>query len=252
MATPLVRVVLALVVASCTAAPSAGPGDARASDALQGFDGLALGDLRYSCGEPTLSFGRDVLVGAASDEDRPDARSVALRQLIASDLGSFLPHHGWRLVAATESMVEFLAIRAGAIEAEATLRLEAGQWKSFGWGDCAPRVLGPSGLNHVEWALDPAARQPAAGDTRIKVLVSEVECSGGASLPDRLDRPVVIDSPDAVVVILFATPPGPPGVAYTCIGISPERVTLELDTPLDGRPLLDGSALPPQPAARGL
>jgi photosystem II stability/assembly factor-like uncharacterized protein len=105
----------------------------------------------------------------------------------------------------------------------------------------APRV-GPA-----TWWIDPAALPLQPGATRIPGFVLEQACASGKSPEGRVREPVVEYGADAIVVTFTITwSPGD----QDCPSNPPFPVVVQLDQPLGGRALLDGSSVPPRDATR--
>ncbi len=118
-------------------------------------------------------------------------------------------------------------------------------WSGFSSGACDPGVVLPPGLGEASWVLDPAADPPGPDSRSVAVLVSELDCTGGSEIGERLVGPEVSESEDQVVIAFAVVPLE--GGAFTCPSNPPRSVTVELSAPLGDRVLADGRWAPPRP-----
>jgi hypothetical protein len=89
-----------------------------------------------------------------------------------------------------------------------------------------------------------AAGPVAADATAVDILVQEMACASGQSADGRIEVLDVRYETDQVVATIGVVPRDG---AQTCQGHPPTPYTLQLDEPLDGRPLVDGYTPPPAP-----
>jgi hypothetical protein len=122
-----------------------------------------------------------------------------------------------------------------------------GAWTPVDWTECRLRLGGtaPPGQRPVTWYLASGAAAPPPDAVSIPIEVLESACASGESADGRIHDPAVEYRPDAVIVTITVEPPE--GQNQTCPGNPPTPYVLELDEPLDGRPLLDGGRYPPAP-----
>ncbi|HEX5015941.1 MAG TPA: hypothetical protein VFV72_17475 [Candidatus Limnocylindrales bacterium] len=99
----------------------------------------------------------------------------------------------------------------------------------------------------VEWWLDPAAAPLALEATSIPAVISERACTSGQPPGDRLLEPVVFESPDAILVNLWARRLEGGG---DCQGNAAGPIEIPLSSPVGKRQLLDGSKIPPRDASK--
>ncbi len=92
----------------------------------------------------------------------------------------------------------------------------------------------------VVWELDPAFPAPTADATEVHVLATELPCTGGTEMGDRLRDPVVEVGDDVIRITLDAEPL--PEGAYTCPLNPAQSTVIVLPEPLGDRRLVDGSA----------
>lgn len=118
-------------------------------------------------------------------------------------------------------------------------------WDGVSGGARRPGVVLPPGLGEASWELDPAFEPPSAETTDVHVLVTELDCTSGSEIGDRLVGPEVRESDDQVVIAFAVTPPE--GSAFDCQGNPPHAVTVGLSAPLGNRVLADGRWVPPRP-----
>lgn len=129
------------------------------------------------------------------------------------------------------------------------VELEDGQWTITGsssGGSCVPVAVLPDGLTAVGWGFDPAYPAPQPGDTSLRLLVRNVDCSGGAPVLDRLVEPEVEERGDQLLVGLAAESLAPG--AHSCQGTMGEPYELALPEPLGSQVIVDGRVFPPKPA----
>jgi hypothetical protein len=89
---------------------------------------------------------------------------------------------------------------------------------------------------------------PGPESTALEVLVTEMQCTSGAPVDDRLGQPLVRYGPTTIEVLLTATPLE--GESFNCIGNPPSPTTLHLDEPIGERRVLDLSSYPPRDATK--
>ena len=204
-------------------------------------------DLDLTCdGAP---FPAAALDGPAGAEREATAEAEALRALLASDHGIFLPVVGWRVVSRTADTVEFLAEarpadRIDAAYAQARFERQGAEWTPVGWGGCQPRLV-LDGLSLATWELDPDRPLPTAGTTAFVALVSEIVCTSGRKADGRVLPPAIFYGPEQVRII-FAVQPLPAGGIQTCPAPPPTPYEVHLTERLGERALVDGSTVPPR------
>ena len=239
------RVAALILVTAATACGYAPP----ASQIPTTLDPVAR--LRYSCDED-VTFPPEALEGAAGAEHANDPAAEALRAHVGGAMGletESLPKAGWRLAARSDDSALYLApdpsVEAGWVSVTAR-RGDDGRWSVTGWGGCQPQVAF-DGLGIGTWQLDPIAPPPNVETTVLSVLVTERACASGRTSAGRIMPPLVIERPDAVVVIFAIRPI----VAHsaTCPGNPAVPTTVALPASLGDRRLLDGAFLPPRPPA---
>lgn len=210
-------------------------------------DGLDLGEIRYTCGEPP-GFLPGLLDQPANAETEDHPSAAALRAAIAEagqDI-DMLPESGYWLASRDERVAEYIAAEPpGADPAfvSATIENQGGRWKLAGWGQCRPAIV-LQGLSRATWVLDPDAPAPAADAMTFTALVTETECTSGQAMGGRLLRPLITYGQDSVFVVFAARPQANQGFA-TCPMNPPARVVVELSEPLGDRRLLDAGVFPP-------
>lgn len=120
---------------------------------------------------------------------------------------------------------------------------EADRWEVNWWGGCslAPVLQDPRSM----WAEVSAPQGGLARDLRtITVEVSEIECTSSRDPSPFLHEPFVVETDEAVTVYWTSTRPVG---GQTCPGNPAVERSLELERPLGGRTLLDGSRYPATP-----
>lgn len=203
---------------------------------------------RVTCGGGP-AFPIDALAAAASAETAADPAAEALRRHLATDNVEVdgLPDAGWIEAVRSGSQVLYLAPEPTSEGSWhfVTVDLEAGAWDVGGWGGCALQPdVGPS-LGIATFRIAPGARI-GPDQTQIDVLVTERACNSGEDARGRIVTPAITLDPERVVVT-FAVRPRPGG--QSCPSNPETPFVLELPEPLGGRPLLDGSSVPPRDAA---
>lgn len=193
----------------------------------------------YSCGGP--AFSPDIF-------DEPDfdlsslPAGVALAEFIESgqDGEEILPKRGhWHVVGADDATASFVAAVPGDPPyVDARVAKDGGAWRVVGWGQCRPRVAF-EGTGAATWVLGSENVEPSA--TSFVAAVTEMACASGRSSEGRVNEPMILYRPDAVVVI-FTVDPLPGG--QNCPSNPPTRVKVELSEPLGDRKLLDGGMYP--------
>jgi len=99
----------------------------------------------------------------------------------------------------------------------------------------------------VAWWLDPAAAPLSRDATSIPAIISERACTSGQPPGDRLLEPIVFESPDAILVNLWAQRLEGGG---DCQGNAAGPIEIGLSAPAGDRQLLDGSEIPPRDATK--
>lgn len=204
-------------------------------------DGSYPPDTMVECAGTTFPLGA-LADPTPIDEVSDDLRAVVDSWTTRGEMA--FPDEGWFLLHEDGERATMAAIDADGFW---TVGAEMGRngwiWASAsGGGPCdVSRVL-PEGLGPVEWELDPDSPPPEAGTTELDLLVTELACTGGSELGDRLLGPQVVETDDAVRIAFAAIPLGG---AHTCPGNPPASVTVTLESPLGDRDLLDGLVVAP-------
>lgn len=209
------------------------------------FDVLpqAGGDTLLTCDEePFPATALEGLVPLATS-DHPAASTMTT--MLESDDAD------WIVLSAEPSRAMFSKYDAGAsdagsaIEVTALALLKGGTWEVSGWTfGCDLKVGLPEGIGPVDVFADPNS-PPDPNATSIDVLVSEVICTGGSEMGDRLLGPQVVET-ETEVILAFAAVKRP-GQTYDCPTNPFVPITIELDAPLAGRRVVNGLRLPPSP-----
>lgn len=216
-------------------------------------------------GDPPAALGPDEpLVGCGSIAYPPsafdsptgaelgdDEAAKALRDLIESPEGiEGIPESVWRRLFDSDDAVVFGsgAPRNDGTEqglVEVSLRNDGDGFAFYqsAYG-CTPRAHVP-GRSVVEFVIASGAAV-TADTTEVDVLVTEMQCTSGAPIGDRLGKPLVRYGPATIEVLFTATPLD--GEAFNCIGNQPSPATFHLDEPVRGRRILDLSGYPPRDA----
>jgi hypothetical protein len=234
-----VVVALLLGVGTVSFAASTGSGVDPAVAKWSGWPG------RVSCGglpfKPLVTFSRPT--GVERAHGGPE---TALREFLGDPRLAYLGAraHGWRLLAARPSQVEFAngSPSRGPIQIAEVVHRRRG-WKWVGWsGGCTLAVL--RGHNEaLTWKLAPG-QHPRPSTRAIKVTLEGGSCGG--PLDERLERPSFREENGALLVALWAKPEG-----GFCPGFFEPPVTIHLPHPLGQLRLMDGGVFPPRPARPG-
>lgn len=213
---------------------------------------LDLSRLEVGC--DSIRYPTSALAGPTGAESANDSAAAALRALIAEPVDvDPLPPSGWRRLYDDGEMVVFgadipvsHAQPAGIIELTFERHGDGFRIRSSANG-CLPRPHVP-GRSLVEFTVASGSRlTPEA--TSIDIVATELVCTSGTPLDDRLEPPTVHYSDTAVEVLMTAAPlNGDEGEAFTCVSNPAATTTLKLDEPLGRRRLLDLSAYPPRDA----
>ncbi len=170
----------------------------------------------------------------------------ALRRHIDEGLRPRLRDRAWAVLSIEGDVALFAEFRPRRFE-HTTFVHNGDRWVVDGWGSsggaCKPEVALPEGLNLVAARLDPAAL-PSPADTTISLLVTEWACASGREMGDDLLDPQIVET-ETSVLVAFAAVASP--LLDECPGNPSTAVTIELQTPLGDRELLDGLHLPPRP-----
>ena len=180
-----------------------------------------------------------------------DDAAKALRHLIESPDGiEDIPESGWRRLFDSDDAVVFGSgepLNDGSEQGlvEVSLKDDGDGFAFYQSAHgCTPRAQVPD-RSVVEFAIAEGA-DLAPGSTAVEVLVTEMQCTGGAPVDDRLSEPLVRYGPTTIEVLFTARPLE--GEAFSCIGNQPSPATLHLDEPVGERRILDLSGYPPRDA----
>lgn len=197
-----------------------------------------------SCGgldfDPVSAFG-----GETGAEDGPGAPEQALRRII-DERPPGMPTRFWRVMAATETRVEFAQGRLSQGPFTLSLELLGGQWRLAGLpGYCVPQTV-REGSELARWRID-GSQALTPGTRRIKVNLSAGSggCDGGRSLNAAAGTPLFrqVGKRLAMTIWLQPLPPGP----YTCEKRIEPPLSVRLPGRLGDRRLFDGGSYPPKP-----
>ncbi len=197
-----------------------------------------------------LSFPYSALVDNhpfLADRDMPEVEEAIRPFLESQKAADYFPQDGWRVLDQTADRV-ILAYSAGSVSevtvAFMTVEKRDGTWVWAGAssGDGCPLATTiPKTLSTVDWRLDPSAAPLTAESTTIRVLATELACTGGKAMGDRLLGPEVVVTETEVRTAFAAQPLD--GEAHECPGNPDQPVAIELSGPIGDRQLVDGLAL---------
>lgn len=150
----------------------------------------------------------------------------------------------WRLVERNDDSAAFLARDAhGDGWIYLGLQHDGQGWTPSGVGGCEPgAALEDTGVAH--WVLDPVFASPGPEATELHILITERACASGQPAFGRMSPPVVIYTPDELILTAGVRPVGG---AATCPSNPVTPATVILPEPLGDRVLLDGGRHPPAP-----
>ena len=199
-----------------------------------------VADEPYACVEHFLA---KVLERPTGAEDGNHPANRKLRRLLRQNNPYiFGPKEGWIRVFLSERRAEFVNEKpSGRAWNYVGLRKKDDGWRLAYTGDyCQPLAWGRRKSGAILDLRD--GHRPTAEDTRLRLLVYEVECHGTRVPPEEDIHPEVIYGKENVVVIVRID--WVEGGA-TCPGTPPFRYTVELDEPLGNRALVDAGQYPP-------
>jgi hypothetical protein len=209
---------------------------------LPGPDGLLPADISVGCLTgpyfPAASLNSVTPIDGAGYEFVVEA----IEPFLSSEEGQFWPQEDWQVLHETDD--EVLIVHVEPVEVPGisfmTIAREGDGWRWAGSSmrsDCELTTRIPSGLNRVEWRLDPASPLDSAA-TIINVLATELECASGQPMGERLLDPEVVITAEAVFLAFAAQPDGEE--YHNCQGNPEQRVSVELPEPLGDRDVRDG------------
>ena len=121
----------------------------------------------------------------------------------------------------------------------ALFELVDGDWRAAGWGGCRIEVTA-EGFGVATFELNPD-NPPDASETTLHVLATERSCASGQVPSGREVIPVVIETSDAVeIIVLVESPVGP----QICPSNPVFLLTVDLDGPLGDRMIRDAALYP--------
>ena len=146
---------------------------------------------------------------------------------------------GWRMLARSDSEVLF---GHGVPPQLVTVAMHRGRrrdaWTSVAVTKGRPLRTVRDGVRASGWRLDPT-REPAPGDTVLRVLVTEQTRSGGKRADDRLLAPDLHDGARELVLTMFVTPRE--GFQQPGMSSLETAARVLLPTPIGHRPVSDGA-----------
>lgn len=204
----------------------------------------------YECQGVSLGAEQLATAPAAADVVRGPARAAILEGVLGGDLDA-----GWLVIEQTEDRVALLRqldapedLGAGDVRTHERVvaerifgasNVEEGAWMLVSAGTCTlQRVL--AGLAGADLVL---AREPEPDATSVDLLVTERACASGETSEGRVEV-VRRDLTDEALSLVIGVRPR--GGDQECPGNPASRLTVELDEPLAGRPVLDAGVLPPR------
>ena len=226
---------IGMLLAGCGEEPAPGPErQAATSD---------LSKLEYACGGRTTFTPEDI------DRETPASPEIleAIDKLRQTMDGAYLPEEGWFAVSESADRVEVLAPLKDQY-VSASFEMTGDVWKPTGWGDCLPR-LQLQGKSVLRWAFDDDSFPPDPNASKLRLMVSEAQCSSGRDIEGLIEPAVNYE--DTRIEVTLTAPPA--SGTQTCPGRAPTPYELTLDEPVGDREVVDPSVYPvvePAPSTR--
>ncbi|MEO1064010.1 MAG: hypothetical protein AAFZ07_21530 [Actinomycetota bacterium] len=175
------------------------------------------------------------------DEDAQGALDRAATGRAAQEF-AFLADAVWRIAERSDERLVLLGVPVDDGDGFVTASFQRvdGTWEIDGFGGCRVQVSAV-GLGPAEVELDPS-RPPDPGSTELPVLIREQACASGQAPIGREIVPVVTETDRTVEIVVLVAPVS--GGAE-CPGNPWHPITVELESPLGDRTVLDGSTQPP-------
>jgi len=190
------------------------------------------GELLIACDGPPFSV--SMFDRPANGELDPHPAAAFFRSMNVEDTGMYAPvTEGWWMLPDQPTQVWFLARFSD--DWFEYYRVDFGPegWSSNRSGECNlwPAV-GDEALSTATWELDPEGASPRPSSTSVDLLVTELACTGGARVDDRLLAPAVIYGPESVMIIVAAVPLPATG---DCLRGPSAKLRVEFREPLGDR-----------------
>lgn len=116
-----------------------------------------------------------------------------------------------------------------------------GGWMRTSMGPCSPRLVPPEGIGSATLQL---AAQPTPDATTLDLLVTEGACASGQPAEGRIEL-LDLTETDTQVEIRVGVQPLPG--AQTCPGNPATPYSVELDSPVGQRSVINAGVIPPRP-----
>jgi len=246
MASKVFLFTLALLIASCdTTEPeptqdTVGQNTATSGETEYAADGTAIDNRRVGCPPSGPYFPVSALDSAPpliADSSVPDT-AAAIAPFLESGEGEFWSQIGWRVLEVVDNEKALLVNPTDGLEFMTLAWVE----KTWDWsgssshGDCI-LVVEPlaSDGSVVDWTLA-NPEQVNADSTVLQLLATEVACTSGQPIGDRLHEPEVTYTSDAILIKLTAEPLSG---SQNCPGIPAQPVQVELAEPVGERKIVD-------------
>ena len=211
------------------------------------IDGVSANGFVGCRGGPFFPAGAlDTVVGL-DEAGRPEVEAAIAPFLIGEE-GSFWPQADqWSILHESEDSMLLVAsdgdsgeeAQVGFMTIE--LRDDAWQWAGSSLMESCPLYRPvPEGFGEVEWRLDPEGDEPGPKATRIDVLASERACASSRPMGDRVVGPEVGETDESVMISFVVRPLAGD---QTCPSNPQMAFTIELESPLGDREVIDGRQL---------
>jgi hypothetical protein len=167
-----------------------------------------------------------------------DPAAQALREFAADPGGAHeVPATGWRLLGRSPAWALFYSEDRGERFLVRVKRDRRGRWEYYNSAYFFESLRAIRDGNEAsDWQLDPSAPSPAAADSKLRVLVTEIHCASGRSAEGRIEPADVFYSDDEVRIVAYVTAlPGP----QNCPGNPQTPAVFVLPEPIGERRLVD-------------
>ena len=159
----------------------------------------------------------------------------------------FFDRYGWFVAERTDDQLTLFGQPSGPTDeapkyANATFVRQGAAWSLEGWSQCDIELTA-EGWGNARFVLDPS-NEPDPESMSLAVIANERACASGQPPQGRHIEPVVISEDDSSVSIVMLVEP--PDGDRTCPSNPSFGHRIQLDSPLDGRTVLDASTAPPR------
>lgn len=183
-------------------------------------------------------------LGGEPDVD-PTSNDPLINALLTSTMsGSPVPQQGWRTLTRDDETALF-----GHFEDASLVLIHPFENTIAGWslrgrsaGKCELHLAVADGVDLMNIGLDPA-RPVDPESTMLHLMVSQTGCASGASGVENMRPPEIIESATEIRIAIAVIPPEGP---QECPGNQTAPITIDLQSPIGDREILDGARIPPR------